>query len=201
VEATGRGAHTSRPELGDNAIYKMLEAVSRLRALPLPADPELGPGVCELIEIDSEPRPSPGMVPHLCRARLALRLLPGETAQTVLDRTRRALDGLEGVSVRLMESRRRCHSGLDLAMPEFVPAWKNQDAALEARLLGALGTTPFAAPFTTNASAAAARGIPAFLLGPGAIEQAHAVDEWIALDQLEAAPRAYTQVLGAFLGR
>lgn len=200
VEATGRGAHTSRPELGDNAIYKMMEAVSRLRALPLPSDPELGQGVCELIEIDSEPKPSPGMVPHLCRARLALRLLPGETAQSVLARTRGALHGLEGVSVRLLETSQRCHTGLAIAMPEFVPAWKNRDLALQARLLEALGTTAFAAPYTTNASAAAARGIPTFLLGPGSIEQAHTVDEWIALDQLTAAVETYTTVLRTFLG-
>ena len=78
LEASGRSAHSSRPELGDNAIYKMMAAITRLRALPLPVDPELGQGVCELIEIGSEPKPSPGMVPHFCTARLALRLLPGK---------------------------------------------------------------------------------------------------------------------------
>jgi putative selenium metabolism hydrolase len=200
VEAAGRSAHSSRPELGDNAIYKMLEAVSRLRALPLPSDPELGRGVCELIEIDSDPRPSPGMVPHLCRARLALRLLPGQTATSVLDRTRLALEGIEGVSVRWLETSQTCYTGHTLAMPEFIPAWKNQDAALEARLLAALGTKAFAAPYTTNASADAVRGIPTFLLGPGSIEQAHIVDEWIALEQLMAAPEAYATVIRAFFG-
>jgi putative selenium metabolism hydrolase len=200
VEASGRSAHSSRPELGDNAIYRMLEAVSRLRALPLPSDPDLGPAVCELIEIESEPRPSPGMVPHLCRARLALRLLPGETAESVLERTRGGLAGLEGLSVRLLETSRRCPTGCTVTMPEFVPAWRNRDPALQARLLGALGTTAFAAPYTTNASAAAARDIPVFLLGPGSIDQAHTVDEWVALDQLTAAQGAYAAVLRAFLG-
>ena len=200
VEAQGRSAHTSRPELGDNAIYKMMEAIARLRALPLPEDPELGRGVCELIEIGSEPKPSPGMVPHLCTARLALRLLPGETAQSVLARTARGLEGLEGVSVRLLEVSQRCYTGQTLTRQEFIPAWSSQDAALAANLLAALGTTPFAAPYTTNASAAADRNIPAFLLGPGSIEQAHTVDEWIALDQLNAAPAAYIRAIGAFLG-
>jgi acetylornithine deacetylase/succinyl-diaminopimelate desuccinylase-like protein len=198
VEAKGRSAHTSRPELGDNAIYKLLEALTRIRALPLPMDPDLGRGVCELIEIASEPRPSPGMVPYLCTARLALRLLPGETAESVLERTLRCLEGLEGVSVRLAEASQRCHTGLEITMPDFVPAWKDQDPVLLAQLVAALGTLPFAAPYTTNASAAAARSIPVFLLGPGSIEQAHGVDEWIALDQLNAAPEAYTSVLRAF---
>jgi putative selenium metabolism hydrolase len=200
LEAVGRSAHSSRPELGDNAIYKLLEAVTRLRALPLPSDPDLGSALCEVIEIDSAPRPSQGMVPHLCTARLALRLLPGETAQTVLDRTARCLEGLAGISVRLVTSCQRCHTGLEISMEECVPGWRAPASELQARLLAALGTTAFAAPYTTNASAAAARNIPTFLLGPGSIEQAHSVDEWIALQQLTAAPAAYAAVIRTFLG-
>jgi len=200
LEATGRGAHSSRPELGDNAIYKLLEAVARLRALPLPSDPDLGRALCELIEIDSAPKPSPGMVPPLCTARLALRLLPGETAQSILERTTRCLEGMAGVSVRLVTDRQRCYTGLEISMEECVPGWRAPESDLQTRLLVALGTTAFAAPYTTNASAAAARNIPTFLLGPGSIEQAHGVDEWISLEQLEAAPAAYAAVIRTFLG-
>lgn len=201
LEATGRSAHSSRPELGDNAVYKLLEAVARLRALPLPVDADLGAAVCELIEIGSEPRQSQGMVPHLCTARLALRLLPGETAQTVLARIRTGLAGLEGVTARLAHLARPCHTGHAAEMDEFIPAWKNTDTALQARLLAALGTSAFAAPYTTNASAAALRGIPVFLLGPGAIEQAHISDEWLAVDELEAAVPAYAAAIRVGLGR
>ncbi len=200
VEARGRSAHTSRPELGENAVYRMMEAVSRIRALPLPVDPELGSGVCELVEIGSAPMPSAGMVPHLCTARLALRLLPGETAALAEGRIEAGLRGLDGVTVRLARSSRRCYTGLEIAMDEFVPAWRNRDSLLEKRLLEALRTAPFAAPYTTNASAAAVRGIPTFLLGPGSIEEAHAVDEWIALDQLTAAVGCYLAAARTFLG-
>lgn len=198
VEAAGRTAHTSRPELGLNAVYTMLEAIARIRALPLPMDPELGPSVCELIEIASEPRPSPGMVPDHCAARFALRLLPGEGAESILERYSAALQGLEGITLRLAELSRRTHTGHVLAMPEFIPGWRCADDRLKDRLLTVLGTAPFAAPYTTNASAAAARGIPTFLLGPGSIEQAHTADEWIALDQLEGAVEAYRRLAGAF---
>ena len=199
VEARGRSAHSSRPELGDNAVYRMMDAVSRIRAVPLPSDPELGSGVCELIEIHSEPAPSTGMVPHSCTARFALRLLPGETSALVLERTARALDGLEGLSVRLATMNRRVYTGVELAMEEVIPGWRNGDPLLEARLLEALRTVPFAAPYTTNASAAAARGIPAFLLGPGSIDQAHAVDEWVAVSELVAARDSYLAIARAFL--
>lgn len=195
LEAEGRSAHTSRPELGVNAVYRLMEAVARLRALPLPEDPELGRGVLELIEIASEPTPSQGMVPHHCTARLALRLLPGETEASVLARLRGALAGLEGVSIRLGQLARPAFTGAPMAMPEFIPAWSHGDSGLRRALEAAVGRGTFAAPYTTHASAAAARGIPVFLLGPGAIDQAHIVDEWVAVDELEAAVAAYGRVL------
>ena len=45
-------------------------------------------------------------------------------------------------------------------------------------------------PYGTNAATIAAAGIPTVVFGPGSIQQAHTADEWIAIDQLEAAVEA-----------
>jgi acetylornithine deacetylase len=42
IEAAGRMAHSAYPELGESAIDRLLEALARLRAVPLPSDPVLG---------------------------------------------------------------------------------------------------------------------------------------------------------------
>ena len=42
LAARGRAAHSSRPELGESAIDKLVDALVRLRAQPLPDDPLLG---------------------------------------------------------------------------------------------------------------------------------------------------------------
>lgn len=49
--------------------------------------------------------------------------------------------------------------------------------------------------FWTEASLFSAAGMPALVLGPGDIEQAHAVDEWVALEQLETAFGLYRRVV------
>src|ERR1700680_341144 len=43
VTASGRMAHSAYPELGESAIDKLIDALTRLRAMPLPSDPEIGP--------------------------------------------------------------------------------------------------------------------------------------------------------------
>lgn len=45
--------------------------------------------------------------------------------------------------------------------------------------------------FWTEASLFARAGIPAIVLGPGSIAQAHVVDEWVSLEQLERALEIY----------
>jgi acetylornithine deacetylase len=42
LRATGRAAHSSVPEQGVSAIDKLVDALVRLRVLPLPSDPDLG---------------------------------------------------------------------------------------------------------------------------------------------------------------
>ena len=52
-----------------------------------------------------------------------------------------------------------------------------------------------AVDFWTEASLFSAAGLPALVLGPGDIAQAHAVDEWVALEQLAAARSMYEKVI------
>ena len=49
--------------------------------------------------------------------------------------------------------------------------------------------------FWTEASLFAQAGIPAIVLGPGNIAQAHVVDEWVSLDQLELALQIYKNLV------
>ena len=51
--------------------------------------------------------------------------------------------------------------------------------------------------FWTEASLFAQSGIPAIVLGPGNIAQAHALDEWVSVEQLEKALDIYTQLVNS----
>jgi acetylornithine deacetylase len=73
LSARGRMAHSAYPELGESAIDKLLIALTRLRAMPLPADPQIGP--CTLNIGMIEGGRAPNVIPDLACAHLLYRLI------------------------------------------------------------------------------------------------------------------------------
>ncbi len=75
VEVTARGkmAHSAYPELGESAIDKLIPALARLRAMPLPSDPEVG--ACTLNIGIIEGGRAPNVIPDYAHADLSYRLI------------------------------------------------------------------------------------------------------------------------------
>jgi len=198
VEAAGKAAHTSRPENGVNAVYRLTEAIARVRAMPRRPDPLLGEGLIELVEISSQPFPGSSMVPYHATARFDRRLVRSETRDGVLEEMRAALAGLAGISVSLHQGRLSCYTGAVFTVEAFHPGWAVEAGSEVARRAVAalrdagLAHDTFYAPYCTNASATAGeRGIPTLLYGAGEIDAAHAVDESVGEADLAAACRGY----------
>ena len=73
VTAAGRMAHSAYPELGESAIDKLIAALTRLRAMPLPSDAEMGP--CTLNIGLIEGGRAPNVIPDYAHADLLYRLI------------------------------------------------------------------------------------------------------------------------------
>ncbi len=73
VTAKGRMAHSAYPQLGDSAIDKLIAALGRLRAMPLPSDPEVGP--CTLNIGLIEGGRAPNVIADYAHADLLFRLV------------------------------------------------------------------------------------------------------------------------------
>jgi acetylornithine deacetylase len=73
VTASGRMAHSAYPELGDSAIDKLIAALTRLRAMPLSSDPQIGP--CTLNIGLIEGGRAPNVIPDHAHADLLYRLI------------------------------------------------------------------------------------------------------------------------------
>ena len=186
LRTSGRSCHSSRPELGVNAIYHMailLGHVERFAAelRDRPAHPLLGPRTLSVGRIEGGT--SVNTVPDRCHIDIDRRTLPGEATA--------------GIPGELDAYLKRHVSGLlDFSSGEpylSCPALGNEGSAdLVARLTSVIDDVVrpprvVAVPYGTDASSLAEAGIPSVVFGPGSIDQAHTCDEWIDLAEVEAA--------------
>jgi acetylornithine deacetylase len=92
IFARGKMAHSAYPELGESAIEKLLEALARLRAMPLPHNPEVGP--CTMNVGVIEGGRAPNVIPDHAKAQLLYRLVePAEVLR------RQIADTIAGLAV------------------------------------------------------------------------------------------------------
>ena len=71
--AYGRMAHSAYPELGESAIDKLLDALERIRKIPLPEDALLGPSTLNIGTISGGR--APNVVSDFARAEVMIRLV------------------------------------------------------------------------------------------------------------------------------
>jgi acetylornithine deacetylase len=185
VTTAGRSCHSSTPELGVNAIYRMgrlLVGIERyaaeLRASR--SDPLLGPPTLSVGRVEGGS--SVNTVPDRCRIEVDRRLIPGDEA----DAARR----------HFAEVLKAEHADVPF---ECGPIWINCPALgpeLSGELVTRLGHCIDAVtgshevitvPYGTDASTLALAGVPSVVFGPGDIAKAHTCDEWVPLDEVEAA--------------
>jgi acetylornithine deacetylase len=92
IVARGKMAHSAYPELGESAIQNLLEALARLRAMPLPHNPEVGHCTVNIGVIEGGR--APNVIPDYAKAQLLYRLVePAEALR------RQIADTVAGLAV------------------------------------------------------------------------------------------------------
>jgi acetylornithine deacetylase ArgE len=183
---TGRSCHSSRPELGVNAIYHMATLLPHIERFADElrtgrVDPLLGPATLSVGRIEGGV--SVNTVPDRCRVEIDRRLLPGEDGD--------AAAGDLLTYLRQQVGDRVAFSFGDpwLSAPALDPAGSEE---LVARLLRAAEPVAgqrrvMAVPYGTDAGPLSRTGVPCVVFGPGDIARAHTCDEWVPLDEVAAA--------------
>jgi succinyl-diaminopimelate desuccinylase len=191
IETRGRSAHTSRPEVGDNAIYQMVKLIDGLRGLIDPSllersHPLLGRPTFTVSTIHGGL--GVNIVPDQCQIAVDRRTLPAERPDDVIAELHAAVARIEGVRAVVGEPFANI-AGLDTPADHPLVQLATRVAHAHGGSREAVGV-----PYGTNAPGLAARGVPSIVLGPGDIAQAHSEDEWVDLDQVERAAELYAQL-------
>jgi succinyl-diaminopimelate desuccinylase len=189
---SGRSAHGSMPQLGDNAVYKLARAISALEGFDfggpeheLLGTPTLSVGtVAGGVNINS--------VPDGAVAGVDVRVVPGLDGDQVIAR----LGELLGEDVRL---ERR----LDLPAVATDPGdgWVTEVYEVMEPLIGERPEPRGLAYFTDASALTPAYGTPPTVIcGPGDADQAHQTDESCSVELLDAAADGIFEIARRWCG-
>ncbi|OGD55455.1 hypothetical protein A3K78_03235 [Candidatus Bathyarchaeota archaeon RBG_13_52_12] len=176
----GKAAHSSRPELGINAINKASDLLQELRRLQRNLNekphPLLGPTTIECTLINGGFKAN--IIPDQCTLTLSTRLIPGHDKPAVSKGWLK--EAINACKARDPEFKAEILSAT-ASKPLDVP----ENSEVVRLLTKILKKQPTGAPYYTEAVSYTAAGIPTIICGPGNIDQAHTPDEYITLKQLD----------------
>ena len=191
ITVHGRSAHSSRPELGRNAITdamhvikKIEQAQERLRVKfhnPLITGPTI-----TVTKIDGGR--TRNAIADECTMAVDFRVLPG------MDPSEAREDLMDSLSSDSLEI---THSAIQLLTPPLNTRpddpFGNRALDICRRVTGNKSMAFAGAPYGTDASWVA-NGAPAVVLGPGTIESAHAIDENIDICEVVRCAQIYREI-------
>lgn len=195
LEAVGLTAHSSRAELGVNAVLAAAEAMrvldaeigDRRRGIHHPLT---GQGLLTPTNVSGGV--APNVVPDRCTVRYDRRLVPGESPAVVLAEVDAVLADLRATGHDVTRS------DAWLELPPMETAAAHPLVALaESASSSRLGhpTSATGVPYCTDACVLTGRdGLASVVLGPGSIDQAHTPVEWVDIAQIEQAADMYEMI-------
>jgi acetylornithine deacetylase len=194
IHTQGIAAHSSNPSLGQSAISAMAKLVLEFEKeycsqLSL-TDPLTGQAACSINTISGGS--SVNIIPEFCEIEIDRRVLPGENSEQVLKEIGAVLGSiaLKDPTIRIGRSTPFIDFQLDPTV--------NRDFALQiSKILTDMGFSgeQSGAGYGTDASTYSIAGIPAIVIGPGSINQAHTKDEWLEIAELDKSVLVYLQIM------
>lgn len=178
LKAAGVAGHSSRPDLGKNAIHALVPVFSEVLALETQLrngakDDAFAPPYSTVQIGKVTGGTAVNVIPDQAEASVELRALPGIDPRQALQ------------SVIAAANAARIEAEVIAQYPGLAP---NEESDLAQRLERLTGQAAQAAvSFGTEAGLFSQAGLPAIVCGPGDIGRAHRPEEYITLEELESA--------------
>jgi acetylornithine deacetylase len=192
VTIRGRSGHSSRPDLGLNAVHAMSDVLSAAvdaarRLTEGPFDPAFEPPYTSLQVGTISGGRALNIIPDLCALELEARAISGVDPASLLAPVKTKAETLRAQGFAVDWTELSAYPALALGT----------DAPLATLLRELTGKVPLAAvSYGTEAGLYQAAGVDAIICGPGDIGRAHKPAEFLLVDELAACQRMI-EALGA----
>ncbi len=185
---TGRPGHSSQAHRNVNAVMVAASCVERVSALYAtlqtgPHDPAFDPPWSTMQVNRIEGGEALNIAAASCRFFWEMRVLPGVDDRAVLAE----LEAMVAAEVVPAMHAVDPATGVRFEVMARIPALAACAPAMESRLLNVIGqNAPVAVAYGSEAGLFQEAGMPAVIIGPGDIAQAHQPEEWLTREQLDA---------------
>lgn len=201
VRTTGKTAHGALPWEGANALEAMAEIMVAIRRelperLARRTHPFFHPSSMSINMIQAGVKEN--VVPDVCEIYIDRRIVPGEDPNACMAEIReiaeRAVQAVPGVSVEV-------YTNTEMRAATMNPPDAAHVAAMvEANRYLGLNTDLTGFSMGTDGRFFADMGYPTIIYGPGDPRIAHIADEWVGIDEVMEATRAYALTALELLG-
>ena len=194
VSTKGVAAHSSNPSNGQSAISAMskliLEFEKEYCSKISLTHPLTGQAACSVNTISGGT--AVNIIPDFCEIEIDRRTLPGEDSEQVLKDMKAVLD-----SISLRDPTILIGTSTPFVDYQLDPTVNREFALQISEILIEMGFSgeQSGAGYGTDASTYSKAGIPAVVIGPGSINQAHTKDEWLEIAELDKSVSVYKQIM------
>lgn len=190
VVVRGKAAHSSRPELGVNAILNAADFLEEVKILQKEIDgvrhPLLGHSTIKPTLISGGFKSN--IIPDKCEITINTRPISVHANdETLANWLTKIFDKVKARNPSFSAEI------IDPRTSEALDVPNDSEVVLLAKEI--LHTEPIGVPYYTEAVSYAKSGIPTIICGPGDIEQAHTPNEFITLDQLDQGTEFFRQII------
>lgn len=194
VSTQGVAAHSSNPSNGQSAISAMSKLILEFEReycskISL-THPLTGQAACSVNTISGGT--AVNIIPNFCEIEIDRRTLPGEDSEQVLKDMKAVLD-----SISLRDPTILIGTSTPFVDYQLDPTVNREFALQISEILIEMGLSgeQSGAGYGTDASTYSKAGIPAVVIGPGSINQAHTKDEWLEIAELDKSVSVYKQIM------
>jgi len=197
AKVKGKAAHAGVPDQGINAIEKAAKLIMALKELHTANHPTLGKGTVSANLIEGGT--AINVVPENCRVEIDRRLTIGENSEKAMADLQKIIRSIQKEDEDFKAEARCVFSYEPILIDASQPIIKSLAEAYSL----VVGRTPRTGtlPYGTDGAFINHRtNIPVAIFGPGNMKHAHKPDEYVELEQVQAAAKIYAVAAVEFLG-
>jgi putative selenium metabolism hydrolase len=200
ITAKGKSSHAASNHLGDNALYKVLPIIEKIKDLQdeLPNDDFLGQARITVTDIEVHAG-SRNVVPGAVTVYVDSRLTAGEDAYEELKRLQSIIGARDDITITIPEFDEPSYTGFIFPLEMVYPTWLMPEdhpfvqLGLDASKQVGIASQVSKWDFSNNGIYWAGQAnIPTIGFGPGEEQYAHTVLDQVKLDDVVKATEWYT---------